>query len=769
MSKALKKLTIEHLRGSVTPFTLPFEKVKKLTVIYGENGTGKTTICDAFDFIGNGKVGSLENRGLGRTNRYWQTLGKTPADIAVALETATTVCKARIGRSDVTVSPLEHRPRVEILRRGQILSLVEAKPAERYAAISRFIDVTAIEQSEATLRGLIRETEERQKVSLARVQENRETIQQFWETTGKPGTNSMEWAESEARRDEGVSDAELTAISDLTTSFSRLTDLPERIKTSEKMLKDATDSLALAQKTFDNYLNQASADAAEMVSILEAAKAYLERQPTPSVCPLCESAEKVEDLAGRVSERITAFATLQQARNTKTEREKARQKAIQQLELLQDTVHKQAKEFEECRARHTWPEDVLLPGTAVPEDIAELSLWLSKHAKLPGDWKKAESVRQDKKQFLATLRKAVKTCTENTAALKEIDMTLPRLKEALEISEGERRRFTDATLKRIADEVGRLYETVHPGEGLDKISLALDPDKRASLEMGASFCGKTGTPPQAYFSDSHLDTLGLCVFLALAALDKPAETILVLDDVLASVDEPHVGRLIEMIYSEAMKFRHCVITTHYRPWKYKLRWGWLKTGQCQFVELAKWSSLEGITIIRTVPDIQRLKELLAESSPDPQLVCAKAGYILEAALNFLTLLYECSAPRKPEDRYTIGDLLPAISKKLREALRVDVLKGNNEKGEPMYETISLAPIVDELTRIAEARNAYGAHFKELSFELLDSDGLAFAKQVVMLMEVLTDEDGCWPRNADSGEYWATSGGTRRLHPLKRPS
>ena len=46
-NSALKKLTIEHLRGSVVPFPLVFESGKKLTVVYGENGTGKSTICDA--------------------------------------------------------------------------------------------------------------------------------------------------------------------------------------------------------------------------------------------------------------------------------------------------------------------------------------------------------------------------------------------------------------------------------------------------------------------------------------------------------------------------------------------------------------------------------------------------------------------------------------------------------------------------------------------------------------------------------------------------
>ena len=58
---ALEKITIEHLRGSVKPFTLSFERKKKLTIVYGENGTGKSTICDAFDFLGNKNVGSLSN------------------------------------------------------------------------------------------------------------------------------------------------------------------------------------------------------------------------------------------------------------------------------------------------------------------------------------------------------------------------------------------------------------------------------------------------------------------------------------------------------------------------------------------------------------------------------------------------------------------------------------------------------------------------------------------------------------------------------------
>jgi hypothetical protein len=437
------------------------------------------------------------------------------------------------------------------------------------------------------------------------------------------------------------------------------------------------------------------------------------------------------------------------------------------LDTLHEDAKKHADDFEKARAGFTWSADIMMPATPAPQDIDALETWLATSAHLPADWKNAETIRQDKKQFIGALKRALKTYTENVQAQKDIDALLPKLNRAMEIVEEERRLFSDNILAKIAGEVGRIYELVHPGEGLNKISLELDPDKRASLEIGASFCGETGTPPQAYFSESHLDTLGLCVFLALAALDGPENTVLVLDDVLASVDEPHVERLIEMLYAEAIKFRHCLITTHYRPWKQKLRWGWLKNGQCQFVELSKWTNAQGMTLIRSIPDVERLRVLLAETPPDAQLVCAKAGVILEAALDFLTQLYECSVPRRPNGLYTLGDLLPSVDKKLRNALQVEVLSVD-AAGVSSYQAKSLTPILDELIRIAQARNVFGCHFNALSFELLDSDALGFGLKVLELIETLADPDAGWPRNSKSGKYWANSGETRRLHPLQQP-
>ena len=245
---------------------------------------------------------------------------------------------------------------------------------------------------------------------------------------------------------------------------------------------------------------------------------------------------------------------------------------------------------------------------------------------------------------------------------------------------------------------------------------------------------------------------------------------LILDDVLGSVDEPHVERVIGMIYEISGNFQHTIVTTHYRPWREKYRWGWLKPGQaCQFVELTGWAIDDGIRTISSLPEFDRLRALLLESPIDPQAICSKAGVILEAVLDYLTLKYECAVPRRHGAAYTLGDLLPAIGKKLREALKVEIRDGITDVNASPSSVIELKPIFDELTRIAQARNAFGAHFKAITFELLDADAVGFAKQVLLLVDAITHPEGGWPSNHKSGSYWRNNNDSRRLHPLKKPS
>ena len=770
-SAPLKSLTLTAFRGSAATFTLDFEKNKKLTLIYGENGTGKTTICDAFEFLAFERIGSLENRGMGKgLEKFWPTAGKPATALAVDLETHTTKCSGRIVDKKVAVSPVSARPRIELLRQRQILELIQAQPAARYEAIKRFIDIEAFEHSEETLRQLGKSLATEKQQAQAAEQENLAALQGFYEAAGSPaGLNAVTWAKQKLAEPTTGLDADIVAIGKLRTAFDALKGYPEKQVAREGAVATAKDLLTAADQALSAAIATATEGAGETLSVLEAGRAYLHAHPQSTECPLCTSDENIAGLAAEIDARLNALSALRTANSNRNAQQKALNDAETALVQMQADYQKAVTTFTTAQAGHQWKTTVQLPVAPPPADSAALSAWLNANEATAAAWAGVEAGWRDESKFLAQLKAAAERYDSNAARVKELTNLIPKIDDALVQCVEERQKFTDSIISEIAQEVGKLYSAVHPSEGLDTIALELDPKKRASIELKAEFSGHDA-PPQAYFSQSHLDTLGLCVFLALAARDRADETVLILDDVLGSVDEPHVERVIGMIYEISSKFQHTIVTTHYRPWREKYRWGWLKPGQaCQFVELTGWAIEDGIRVISSLPEVDRLRTLLAESPIDPQAICSKAGVILEAVLDYLTLKYECAVPRRHGAAYTLGDLLPSIGTKLREALKVEIRDGITDANAASSSTVALKPIFEELTRIAQARNAFGAHFKAISFELLDTDAVGFAKHVLLLVDALTHPEDGWPSNDKSGSYWRNNADSRRLHPLKKPS
>ncbi len=771
-SSSLVSLRIEHLRGAVSPFILDFEKGRKLTIVYGENGTGKSTISDAFDLLGNGTVGSLENRGVGGITRpYWPSVGKVHGDVRIVLSTSAGTCTLSLGKTGAVFEEEELKPQVNVLRRSEILSLITAQPAKRYEAISKFVDVSGVEASEDTLRKLIRDKDQSYETATTRFGANKTNIENFWKQAGSPAPDAFTWAEAEIQKDLQKLDQRKAAIDGLISVWDKVIPHPAKLINLNQQFEAAKTSLEIAHTNLEALTNDAAEDYLEILNILKAAQQHLAKHPHLEVCPLCESSEKAAGLTAEVNRRIESqgiYAKLEAAKNVVQTQEKDVQRVEQRLEDYKKDASNDFLSFESyCMSAQTI-SDLNMPIFPVPVDTAQWQTWIDAHKAKRDDWKQAADACVDSKNFVQTLSRSLMDYKESEAAAKELAAVRPRLEAILKIVESERKKYTDSVLTTMSTRVGELYDTIHPGEGLNKIALALEAGKRRSLEITTEFGRKTDTPPQAYFSDSHLDTLGLCVFLALAEREEPGKKILVLDDVLGSVDEPHVERVIGLIYDISQKFQHAIITTHYRPWREKFRWGILKPDQvCQFVELQDWSLDNGIALTGSIPEIVRLKVLLADQNPDVQAIVSKAGVILEAILDFLTLKYGCAVPRNTRNAYVLNDLLGAINGKLLDALTVELVNPD-DTGSRVIITQPIKKILSDIKDIAQARNVLGAHFNSISFDLYPADGIKFSRLVEQLSDALICPDHGWPTK-DNGSHWKNGGDTRRLHPLKKPS
>jgi hypothetical protein len=720
-TSSLSSLRIENLRGAVLPFTLAFEKGQKLTIIYGENGTGKSTISDAFDLLGNANVGSLENRGVGGVTRsYWPSLGKTYDDVKVILTTSSGSCTLSLSKTDVKFDNEKLKPQVAVLRRNQILNLVTAQPAKRYEAISKFVDVSGIEASESALRKLILDKKKDYETATTRLDANKTTIENFWQQVGSPLPDAFTWAKAEIQKDSEEFYQRKTAIDGLISYWDKIIQNPAKLielseqREKQKILLDA------AKQNLATITNNAADDYLEILELLRAAQQHFAKHPSLKICPLCESSEKAGDLVAEVNRRIESqgmHAKLDTAKNAVSSQEANLKKAEQRLE---DHKQNAANDFSSLENYYLTNQALLaldIPVFPIPTDPSQWEAWIDANKAKREDWMKAADACVDSQNFLQTLERSLKEYEKSETTAIELAAICPWLVKILNILESERKKYTDTVLAAISTRVGELYEDIHQGEGLNKIVLALETGRRSSLGITTDFGQKVATSPQAYFSDSHLDTLGLCVFFALAERENPENKILVLDDVLGSVDEPHVERVIGMIYNISQKFQHAIVTTHYRPWREKFRWGILKPGQvCQFVELKHWSLSDGMALAGSTPEIALLKKLLASDEPDVQSITGKAGIILEAILDFLTLKYGCAVPRNPKNAYVLNELLSAVNGKLLDALTIDLIE-RDDTGKEIVTHLSIKPILNEIKTIAQVRNVLGAHFNAISFDL----------------------------------------------------
>jgi energy-coupling factor transporter ATP-binding protein EcfA2 len=152
MTNRIEKLTLCGFRGATCPVEIIFNAKKPIVMIFGENGNGKSTIVDAIDFVCNQKYGSINDRSSTLPKSHLPALGQTAKDVSVELGYGGQTWKTIIGTKGPITSGPENRPAAIILRRHQVLSVVNEQPKERYNALQRFITVTNIEKAEQSLR-----------------------------------------------------------------------------------------------------------------------------------------------------------------------------------------------------------------------------------------------------------------------------------------------------------------------------------------------------------------------------------------------------------------------------------------------------------------------------------------------------------------------------------------------------------------------------------------------------------------------------------------
>jgi energy-coupling factor transporter ATP-binding protein EcfA2 len=780
------KLSLNAFRGATQPLDVKFNTNHNITILYGENGCGKTTISDALEFVVNGTTGSLEEKhidGKSRTNHLVNAnCDKKDLKVSLTLQNKTRTAK-------LSGAKVEHSGELDyslkVLSRRYITQLVEAKPADRFKRVQDFVSLPALEREEDALQKLVQTEKRNLETQADKILQAEEILKElFTEHADQDifADKPKEWQKHILGEYEEGTAKYLATLKAIDQELRRLRADYKSLEDAFPEMEKKTEQSEVETKVMTNLLAEHSDELSNAFETLQSAQGFFTKTETDH-CPVCDSKIGHAPLIEKVDKKLeTLKAVKEQVKKLKTAQDnltaiQTRQKTLQgtffSIIVALRESHESAKKLKK------WE----LPDLPTPL----LSVQSSKD--LNAEWFKELNAQAEQLTELLELVEEELKALQNIQSLQnQVRQALERIKQAKEdykriqfaaergetirkILHRERINHANETLKAISGDFAHLYQTIHPGEKLENIRLYLHPTKKSSAQFDGEIFGREDANPVACLSESHLDTLGLCLILALEKREAPESTILYLDDAIASVDEAHMERLYELLLAQAENFHHVIISSHYQPLRFKFRWGILTQQKVEFMELGAWSLKRGIQLAKGPnSEIALLRRYISEAE-DASTIAAKSGLILERTLDFLTGIYQCRMPRNPgaEQRWTLDHYKGGLKaeKKLMPALKAAHI---DDEGTVTAE-FELAPLLEDIFSRLQFRNAIGCHFKELAgyFDEID-EALELGKATIALVDALCDENDALPDSKKDALSWQNKGGkvTRRLYPLLKP-
>jgi hypothetical protein len=777
----LNNLKLTAFRGATKPMLMEFDPAKNITMIFGENGNGKSTISDGIVCLCTNDHGSLDDKSS-IDKSFYTSIPCKPEDVVISLSTDGGTFTAKMTKTGAFVkTPETGHPIIRHLRRSQITQLIEEQPAKRYEKLASYIDVNNIAKSEDSLRKAKKDSDEELRIAIATLQSASATLEQAWRNEGSPLKSWEEWAKNESAKNIVAETTKHGLLQTVITNWNSIKELKLRFERDKQSLSDAEKAIVAVENKLKEALEKNENANTDLLTLLQSAKKYISEKD-PANCPVCDKGIVKDEIVQSLTSKIDSMEVLKaisiEVRAARTELD-GKQKI---LESTRGSFFQKIKSTEVSMAAITEEPYIglieklkFIKGESTDSEKIEafLLLYSELDTLIESQKKVAEKIKTAIDQYNLIKRQYDSIIAARVKSSKT-DLLCKAMDTTIKIVEKARKDFIQNELTSISTQVDTLYQKIHPKEGLGGISLTLKKTAKNSLELNADFHSKTGITPQSVYSESHLDTLGICVFIALAKKYGAANTILILDDVVMSVDENHLDRFIDLLHTECSEFAHILITTHYRPWRDRYRYNRAPSSKVHFVELRTWSIDSGIKIQNGKISLDELRSAISDTKYfDRQKITSSAGIILENILDYLSLLYGCKLQRKPKNDYQLRELLDSLSKKLLSTLRVQHFEKDKVSGKYVDTTVvketDLKEVLDKIKELAIVRNWVGAHFNYDGSMVSDTDVENFGKLTLELAELLTcPESGQFPDRDNSGSYWETKTGSIRLHPLKEP-
>ena len=703
----IKTLAARCFRG-IRDATLPFEG--RSVVLLGENGAGKSSFVDALEFFFTGRVSHIEGAQTVSTLRHAPHIHFSRDDTAVEVEfdqPSGAVFRPFDGFPSL---PTELQQHVElgacstfILRRKNLLDFIMAQPAPRYQQLAAIIGVDDLDKAERTLMRARDDLRDEKQSLDWQVQEVEESLN---ELLGEEVSTDEQTLAALNKKLAILKQPPLESFDEVDTRKVALVsqsrspaDTQRAVKVQETLntLAELQSDIALLdrhRRLWDEVeaLHQDVERVRQFLfqQVLEPSRRLISDFELDS-CPVClqtidrrtlltsldKRIKNAEQIAQKASEIKGLQAALVEQVRAQLARVKKLTSQLLELELPPETrvLGRYVAHMEGLlSALEPDPVDLRLASVETYTQAPEVKMFADYVGnllpRLRSEKRRLEPTERDRlaveiidlltrvtdsRQALSRLRPQ---CRAKTATYREMVAIYGCFVST-------KRAEVQKIYRDLESDIKRFFQFLHQGEGYREISLEVDEDRRASTEIKMNFYDRTQEDPRAFNSEGHLDSLGLCVFLAFAKRFNAGFPLVVLDDVVSSIDSGHRQHVCGLLFNEFGNHQ-LLITTHDYIWFEELcahqrahKRGHLFVN----LQILDWSLDGGIRLDRYKPRWERIKEKLDDA--DKTGAAAEARKTLEWFLYEMGITIETRVALRRDVRYTVNDLYTPFVRRVK--------------------------------------------------------------------------------------------------------
>lgn len=610
MAAKIKSIQISAFRG-IPELHIPIQG--KSLLIKGDNGTGKSSIVEAFEFFFTGSLSRLEGtRGISLARHCPHvTYQASDVRVSIAFDPGNVSLSRTMEAQPSPPSQLSKylgsaQTGTFILRRSQILEFILTKPAERFRALASIIGVEPLDEieleimrarddlhGEVTAKGLSVDrllgalsSDLEGKIQTA--DEILPALNRILKTAELPLINSLDDVEAHAQ--EMLKAAKGASSADLILSLNRVLQRTREAIVSDQFIP-AVKSLS---EQVESLVRENAHVELRRSELLKTSRKVIEDEQLDT-CPVCGQDIDRQRVLAAIDKRMQTLQALSaRASNVRkdavaliSEFDQAKQQISELVDLqsnIADLEIESLSDLSQARALENVPIlirkasnlQLLIPLGEIQEQVKQLqSAWddVRKQIKERLD---QQGLTGEEKKVLDVVR-LIGSATDKAAQVSKESRDQQHLRAMLKRAEEIYDTFSSTKKQKVAEiyeeiqtDVQDFYSMLHPDDPHTDVELRLSSRQRASTVLRMKSFEREDEDPRALTSEGHLDSLGLCIFLAFVRTFNKDCPLIILDDVVTTIDSHHRSRICDLLFSEFKEYQ-LVITTHDGIWYDELR------------------------------------------------------------------------------------------------------------------------------------------------------------------------------------------------------